>query len=104
MPHIEREIVYPTPEEDEAIRAGIALDPDNPELTAEQIARMRPAIEVVPHLVEESLKRRCRERPLAREYITIPIDNDLLNHFLEAGGSDWRQRLNDTLRKAVFGP
>ncbi len=38
--------------EDLAIRVGAARDPDNPELTAEDFASMRPAIEVDPDLVE----------------------------------------------------
>ena len=38
--------------EDIAIRVGAARDPDNPELTAEDFATMRPAIEVDPELVE----------------------------------------------------
>ena len=38
--------------EDIAIRVGAARDPDNPELTAEDFATMRPATEVVPELVE----------------------------------------------------
>ena len=35
-------IIPPTPEEDAEIQRGIDADPDNPEVTAEEIARMVP--------------------------------------------------------------
>ena len=90
--------------EEVAINVGIARDPDAPEITDEQFAQMRPAVEVVPDLVEKSLMRRCQAQPMGKDYVTIPIDNDLLRHFLDAAGPDWHKRLNDTLRQAVFGP
>lgn len=37
-----------TDEEEAEIQAGIAQDPDNPELTAEELASLRPAAEVLP--------------------------------------------------------
>ena len=89
--------------EEVAINVGIARDPDAPEITDEQFAQMRQAIDVVPDLVEKSLRRRCDEQPTGRGYVTIPIDNDLLRHFLDAAGAGWHTRLNDVLRRAVFG-
>lgn len=89
--------------EETAINVGIAKDPDTKELTAEDFARMRPALEVVPDLVEHSLRRECKENPSGKSYTTIHVDNDLLQHFLDEAGQNWHVKLNDTLRKAVFG-
>jgi hypothetical protein len=41
-----------TDEEEARIQAGIASDPDNPELTDEQIAMARPFREVFPELAD----------------------------------------------------
>ena len=49
--------------EETAIDVGIARDPDNPELTAEDFAQMRPAIEVVPELVMAYRRGELRIRP-----------------------------------------
>ena len=49
--------------EEVAIDVGIARDPDNPELTAEDFAQMRPAIEVDPELVMAYRRGELRIRP-----------------------------------------
>lgn len=49
--------------EDVAIEVGIARDPDCPELTAEDFAQMRPAIEVVPDIVMAYRRGELRIRP-----------------------------------------
>ena len=49
--------------EETAIDVGIARDPDNPELTAEDFAQMRPAIEVVPEIVMAYRRGELRIRP-----------------------------------------
>ena len=47
MPKLKPDTVFPTPEEEARINEGIAQDPDSPEITEEEFARARPAIEVM---------------------------------------------------------
>ena len=89
--------------EETAINVGIAQDPDAPEWTEEDWARARPAIEVHPELVEWSLRRRGKQKAPTKELISIRLDSDIIAYF-RAGGPGWQTRLNDTLRRAVFGP
>ena len=57
---VEIEAVYG---EDVAIDVGIARDPDCPELTSEEIAQMRPAVEVCPEIVMAYRRGELRIRP-----------------------------------------
>lgn len=57
---VEVEAIYG---ENVAIDVGIARDPDCPELTAEEIAQKRPAIEVVPDIVMAYKRGELRIRP-----------------------------------------
>ena len=86
--------------EEIAINVGIARDPDNPEWTAETLARARPAIEVHPHLVAQDLRRRRQQEGLSKWEVSVELDIELLAHFLE-GGPGWQGRINDALRQAV---
>ena len=88
--------------EETAINVGIARDPDAPEWTEEDWARARPAIEVDPELVEWSRRTRGKQRAPVKELISIRLDPDITAHF-RASGPGWQTRLNDTLRRAVFG-
>ncbi|QRE73488.1 hypothetical protein F1D61_07510 [Methylobacterium aquaticum] len=47
-----------TDAEEAEIQAGIAQDSDNPEITMEQFARMRPAAEALPPTLYAALTRR----------------------------------------------
>jgi len=92
-------------EEEAAIQRGIALDPDNPEMSPEEIRSMRPAREVLPpeffEMVAQERKRRGRP-PMAggKQQVTLRLDADVLER-LRAEGAGWQSRINDVLRKAV---
>lgn len=93
-----------TDEEEAEIQRMIISDPDNPELTEEQIANMRPLREVLPDLassIDRELARRGRppvENP--RRQVSIRLDPDVLEHYKSAG-KGWQSRINEALRKAA---
>ena len=88
--------------EEVAICAGIVADPNTRELTDKDLARMRPADEVAPHIVEAYRRGRGKQKAPTKDRISICLDADLTAHF-RASGKGWQTRLNDTLRRAVFG-
>ncbi len=92
-----KHMVRPTDEEEIAIQAGIAADPDNPEWTDDMFARARPASEMVPHLVP----RRGKQRTPTKQMVSIRLDQDLLLK-LRQSGRGWQARVNDLLRKATL--
>ena len=78
---------------------------DSPELTDEELARMRPAREVMPPEFFEAVERarRARGRPPAdnpKKQVTLRLDTDVLERF-RAGGPGWQDRINAALRKAA---
>ena len=87
MPRLKPGTIIPTPEEDAAINAGIAADPDTVELSDADFAQLRP----------------LRGRPpLARPKaaLTLRVDADVLAA-LKASGPGWQTRINALLRAAV---
>ena len=102
MPNLKLGTIIPTPEENAAINAGIAADPDTFELDDEWFARAKPAIEVDADLVANTARRRDERKADAKEHVTISLDTDVLARFRESGPG-WEDRLNETLRRAVLG-
>jgi uncharacterized protein (DUF4415 family) len=77
-----RKFLLPTPEENETINRGIALDPDTFEAD------------------EEWFKRAARGRPVIehpKKAVNIRLDQDVLAHF-RAKGKRWQTRINRLLR------
>lgn len=104
MPKLKVGHLSPTPEEDAAINAGIAADPDSRELDAEWFAKAKPASEVLPPEMYAALvAKRPRGRPKADEtkvFTAIRLDADLLETF-KATGKGWQTRVNAALRQFI---
>ena len=88
--------------EDAAINAGIAADPDTLELDDAWFAKARPAAEVHPDFVARVRRTRGKQKAPTKEQVTLRLDADIMAR-LRAGGRGWQTRLNDTLRRALFG-
>jgi uncharacterized protein (DUF4415 family) len=89
-----------TDEEDAAITAAALRDPDNPPLSDEILARMRPAGEVAPEIVAAYRRWRGAQKAPTKQQISLRLDRDVIEHFRKRGPG-WQRRINDTLRKAA---
>lgn len=77
------------------------VDKDNPEWTEEMFRKARPAIEVVPEVVEAY--RRSRGRPPMAEtkrQVTLRLSPQVLAYF-RAQGSGWQTKINEVLNRYV---
>lgn len=80
------------------------IDAENPEWTAEDFAKAKPAAEVLPGLfsanVAEELLRPKRGRPPTdrpKAHVNIRLDADVVDTF-RATGNGWQTRLNAALK------
>jgi uncharacterized protein (DUF4415 family) len=89
--------------EDRAVTAAAASDPDNPDLTDADFARMRPAIAVMPNLVRLAQRARGPQKAPTKQLVSLRLDRDVLAHFRRYGRG-WQSRINTTLRKAARLP
>ncbi len=82
------------------------IDSENPELTNDDFAKMRPASEVLPELfcaeiAKELLIPRGRPRlEKTKEHINIRLSPDVVEHFKSAG-SGWQSRIDAALRQYI---
>ena len=86
--------------EEAEIQAGIAADPENPEWTAEDIARAKPFAEVFPELAASYRRTRGLQKAPTKKLVSLRLSPEVLEHF-RATGPGWQSRINDTLLAAV---
>lgn len=89
-----------TDEEEARIQAGIAADPDNPEITQEQFAQARPFAEAFPDLAMKLRRARGPQKAPTKQLVSLRLDQDILERF-KATGPGWQTRINDALRQVA---
>jgi len=73
---------------------------DSPPLTADEFARMRPASETHPHIVERYRRTRGPQKAPRKVMTSIRLDADVVAHF-KARGRGWQTRINEALRRLI---
>ncbi len=76
-------------------------DTDIPEVTDTEFARMRPAAEVHPEIVERYRGQRGPQKTPTKKQVTLRLDADLVEA-LRAGGKGWQTRVNALLRRDIL--
>jgi uncharacterized protein (DUF4415 family) len=75
-------------------------DYDNPEWTAEDFAKARPASELPPHILAAFPRTRGPQKASTKVPVSIRLSPEVIEHF-KAGGPGWQSRIDDALKKAV---
>ena len=79
-------------------------DGENPEWTAEDFRRARPALEVLPTEVVDAIRRyrgqRGQQKAPTKELISLRVDRDVVEAY-RATGRGWQTRANEALRAHV---
>jgi uncharacterized protein (DUF4415 family) len=82
---MKKKLIRPTAQEEAAINAGIAADPDTYELSREEFKQLKPF-------------RRGKNKAPTKELISIRLSPDVLNRF-RASGTGWQSRVDLALRE-----
>ncbi|MGU3399160.1 BrnA antitoxin family protein [Brucellaceae bacterium D45D] len=90
-----------TDKEEAEIQKMIASDPDNPELTDEQLKQGKSFKDAFPDLHASIQRSRGRPSvPNPKQQVSLRLSPDVLSK-LKASGKGWQSKVDDILRKAV---
>lgn len=88
-------------EEEALLQQALANNPDNPELTDEQLPQMRPFKEVMPELYAALMRGRGRPKAeVTKVPVKLRLDPEIVAAF-KATGAGWQTRMNDVLKGAA---
>lgn len=73
---------------------------DVPEWTDEEIANARPAIEVLPEIVEEYRRTRGQQKDPTKEQVSIRLSPEVLDYF-RGQGKGWQTQIDDILKAHI---
>lgn len=72
---------------------------DSPELTDAELAKFRPAREVMrPDLYEKLTKGRGPQKAPTKEAVSLRLDRDVVEYF-RSQGPGWQSKINNVLRE-----
>ncbi len=101
-------IIRPTPEEDAAINAQIAADPDDFELDEEWFRNAKPTKELFPETYRQARQRKADLEVGVIQNVQITLPADVIAWFKaqasldgETGGTAWIEFIEQTLQAHV---
>ncbi len=73
---------------------------DNPEWTAEEMAKARPFAEVLPELAASARRVRGKQKAPTKQLVSLRLDRSVIDAF-KAEGPGWQSRINEALKRAI---
>jgi uncharacterized protein (DUF4415 family) len=82
-------------------RPETVADDDIPEMTAADFRHAKPAVEIMPELIEAAKRARGRPRLAnAKTHVSLRLDPEIVEAF-KAEGPGWQGRINAALTRVI---
>lgn len=73
---------------------------DNPEWTAEEMAKAKPFADVFPELAASARRVRGKQKAPTKQLISLRLDRSIVDAF-KAEGPGWQSRINEALKRVI---